>query len=134
MIEITRILIVDDSVNLRQIIKRFLEPVFKGVILEAGDGGEAEQILQEQFLNGEPVDVVILDWMMPKVSGLEFLKNIRSTEPFKNPPEVIMLTAETYADQINACLKFGVSTYITKPFTAADIAKALFKIANQEGQ
>ena len=124
----------DDSVNLRQIIKRFLEPVFKGVILEAGDGGEAEQILQEQFLNGEPVDVVILDWMMPKVSGLEFLKNIRSTEPFKNPPEVIMLTAETYADQINACLKFGVSTYITKPFTAADIAKALFKIANQEGQ
>ena len=127
--QLIRVLVVDDSVNLRQVIKRYLEMGFNNLeIHEAGDGEKAEAILQESAISNEPIDMIFLDWMMPKVSGYEFLQRIRSTDIFKNDPSIIMLTAETYADQMNACMKYGVSTYITKPFTAEELISSVKKI------
>lgn len=104
------------------------------VIFEAGDGVEADRILQEQSILEKPIDVMVLDWMMPKISGLALLKKIRQTQGYLKQPEVIILTAETYSDQINACMKYGVSRYITKPFTCEQIKDALDEILVKRGQ
>ena len=123
-----RILISDDSENLRKVIRRYLSSKFKdAVFFEAGDGEEAELHLQEQSIMGEPIDVVFLDWMMPGVTGFEFMVKIRGTELFKSKPKIIMLTAETYSEQMNAAHKFDVTAYIIKPFEQHQLIEALEK-------
>lgn len=119
------LLIADDSPGIRQVIRNVVEAWIDADILEAGDGEEADRIIQEQNLAGLPVDVIVLDWMMPKRSGLELLKKIRATEALELQPEVVMLTAETYPDQISACLKYRVNRYLTKPFTEQEIIETL---------
>lgn len=133
MSEVMRVLIVDDSTNLRQVIRRYISASFDFQLFEAQNGEEAEQILQEGNAMGEPIQIIMLDWMMPKVSGFEFLKKIRSTIAFEKDPRIIMLTAETYSEQINACMEYGVSSYVTKPFTQEDLAAALNKVIAEWG-
>lgn len=124
-----KILVVDDSPSLRTIIKGFiLKAMPDAVILEAGDGVMAEVLLQEAHIIDDPVQIVFLDWMMPRLSGKDFLANIRNIDQFKVKPSIIMLTAETYPEQINSVQKHNVSCYITKPFSAEDIANALDKV------
>ncbi len=121
MSEKLRILIVDDSKSLRTMIRGFIEDYSEIEIFEAGDGEEADVILQEKSALQEPIDLVFLDWMMPKVSGFALLQKIREMGGIFQQPIVVMLTAETYAEQINACVKYGVAKYITKPFTKDDV-------------
>lgn len=124
-------LIVDDSSNLRQVIKRYIQSAFDGVFYEAGNGNEAESMLQERSLWGDPIDVVILDWMMPHFTGFEFLQKIRGTDAFQKQPRIIMLTAETNAEQINACKVYDVSFYLMKPFTQKDIVEPLKELLKE---
>jgi two-component system chemotaxis response regulator CheY len=127
-----RVMLVDDSTNLRHVIKRYLVAGLKIEVeyFEAGNGVEAMVTLQEQNAIGDPIDIIFLDWMMPEMTGFEFLQQIRDMEPFKEKPSIIMLTAETYSDQMNAVLKYHVSAYVTKPFTQYDICLAVDKIIN----
>lgn len=136
-----RILIVDDSASLRTVIMRYIKESFNespnksidAIFFEAGNGEEAEKVLQECFIVGTPIDVMILDWMMPKMSGHELLKKIRNTEIFMLKPEVVLLTAETYSEQINAVARFNVWAYLTKPFTQQDLA-AVFRDLLERGK
>ena len=127
-----RILIVDDSKNIRLVIRRYLEmvnhPDFYFEFDEAANGAEAEEKLQESTVMDNPYEVVFLDWMMPTFTGYEFLAKIRSIEQFKTHPSIIMLTAETNSEQINACLKYGVSKYIIKPFTQEMLSQVLIEV------
>jgi len=128
-----RVLLVDDSPSLRGLIRGFIEDEFEVEIYEASDGEEAETLLQEQNIMMEPIDVVFLDWMMPKLSGYGLLKRIRSAGSFFKQPAIVMLTAETYLDQIEACMKFRVSKYLTKPFSKAEIKNAMEEILEDRG-
>ena len=128
-----RILLVDDSPSIRLLIRGFVDEDPSLEIFEASDGESAEHILQEQNVLMEPIDVVFLDWMMPKLSGFELLKKIRSADQFFHQPAVIMLTAETYLEQIDACMKFKVSKYLTKPFTRREVLSALTEIVEDRG-
>ena len=133
-----RILLVDDSQSIRSLIRSFIEEEFDSEefdaeVFEAADGEAAEQVLQEQNVLLEPIDIVFLDWMMPKLSGYGLLKRIRSTGGFFKQPAVVMLTAETYFDQIEACMKFKVSKYITKPFSNSEIRVAIEEIIEDLG-
>ena len=127
-----RILIVDDSSNLRQVIRRYLTMAqnsdYQFVFEEAPDGAEAERKLQECMIMGEPIDIIFLDWMMPTMTGHELLQKIRSIEVFKEQPRIIMLTAETNSEQINACIRYNVSKYIIKPFTQEMLATVLHEV------
>ena len=127
-----RILIVDDSSNLRQVIRRYLMMEANSSYVfefeEAPNGAEAERRLQEGAVMGHPIDIVFLDWMMPTMTGHEFLQKIRSIDIFKEAPAIIMLTAETNSDQINACLRYGVSKYVIKPFTQEMLAGVLHEV------
>jgi CheY-like chemotaxis protein len=126
-----RIMIVDDSKNMRQIVSNALSGIPGVELFFAGNGEEAEAILQENRVLETPIDVVMLDWMMPKMTGYEFLKKVRETELFSFRPRVVMLTAETYSEQMNACLRYDVSAYITKPFTKEDILATVLRVAKE---
>jgi len=117
-----RILVVDDFSTMRRIVKNILRQLGFNNVIEADDGTTALTKLQ-----AEKVDFVITDWNMPKMSGLELLKAIRSSDTLKDLP-VLMVTAEALQENIVAAIKAGVSNYVVKPFDAATISEKIEKI------
>ncbi|RUM87099.1 MAG: response regulator, partial [Thermodesulfatator sp.] len=89
-----RVLVVDDFATMRKIIKNILTQLGFKNIIEADDGTTAWEILQK-----EPVDLIISDWNMPKMNGLELLKKVRSDEKLKDIP-FLMVTAEAQKENI----------------------------------
>ncbi len=105
-------LVVDDSRAIRMILAKALRELGYEV-REAENGREALEIIEvEQF----PVKLVLADWNMPEVNGLELLKQLR-----KNPAlasvVVVMVTTETELGQMAAALEAGANEYVMKPFT-----------------
>ncbi len=117
-----RILVVDDFATMRKIIKNILSQLGFKNIIEADDGTTAWEILQK-----EPVDLIISDWNMPKMSGLELLKKVRSDDKLKDTP-FLMVTAEAQKENIIEAAKYKVSQYIVKPFTPETLKEKLEKI------
>ncbi|MBN2706263.1 MAG: chemotaxis response regulator CheY [Deltaproteobacteria bacterium] len=117
-----KIIIVDDFSTMRRIIKNILRQLGFNNVQEADDGATAWPKIQS-----ENFDLVITDWNMPKMSGLELLKNIRNDENLKHIP-VLMVTAEALKENIIEAVKSGVSNYIIKPFTAETMQEKLEKI------
>ncbi len=115
-----RMLIVDDSLVVRQIIKAAADSL-KYEFLEAPNGLEAIEILKK--LNGK-IDLILLDWNMPQINGYEFLKIIKSNEEYKSVP-VIMVATETQINNILIAIKAGAIDYITKPFTMDELIKKI---------
>jgi len=117
-----KILIVDDFATMRRILKNILKQLGFKNLVEADDGTTAWEVLE-----GQKIDLIISDWNMPKMSGLELLKAIRSDENLKELP-VLMVTAEALKENIIEAVKAGVSNYIVKPFTAETMQEKLQKI------
>jgi two-component system, chemotaxis family, chemotaxis protein CheY len=115
-------LVVDDFSTMRRIVKNILRDLEFKNVLEAEDGTTAVQILSSQ-----KVDLVVSDWNMPKMSGIELLKYVRSNDNLKELP-FLMITAEAQKENIIEAVKAKVSNYIVKPFTAATLAEKLAKI------
>ena len=116
------VLIVDDFATMRRILKNILRQIGFGNISEAGDGKSAlKELKKEKF------DLILCDWNMPEMSGLELLTTIRSDDELKNIP-FIMVTAEAQKDNIIEAVKAGVSNYIVKPFTAETMGEKLKKV------
>jgi two-component system chemotaxis response regulator CheY len=107
------VLVVDDYRTMRKIMRSLLQQIGFSRIGEAADGCSALSKLREaQF------DLVISDWNMDPMTGLELLKEVRSDIKLSKLP-FIMVTAETKIDNVAAAKAAGVSNYIVKPFTAA---------------
>ena len=103
-----RILVVDDVAVNREILKRRL--VRRGFeITEAGGGREALEIIAS-----EPVDLVLLDIMMPEVDGLEVVRTVRRTRSTEELP-IIMVSAKSFSEDVTQCLDLGANDYVTKP-------------------
>jgi Response regulator containing CheY-like receiver, AAA-type ATPase, and DNA-binding domains len=117
-----RILVVDDFPTMRRIIRSLLRELGFSNVEEAEDGGDALTKLKQS-----PFELVISDWNMPNVDGLEMLQQIRATEELKKLP-VLMVTAEAKKENIIAAAKAGASGYVVKPFTAATLEEKLNKI------
>jgi len=110
----TRILIVDDMLTLRKIVKKNLTAMAFTDLQEAADGNLAWEILN----SASPlIQLVISDWNMPNCSGLQLLKKVRADARYAKLP-FLMLTAEAEAHQIKEALAAGVSNYVIKPFGA----------------
>jgi two-component system, chemotaxis family, chemotaxis protein CheY len=107
-----KVLIVDDSTTMRRIIKTQLEGMGVSAILEASNGEEALGVLQQNM----PVDLIMLDWNMPVMDGLTFLKKVRADATYK-PVKIIMCTSESEKTRVVEALKEGANNYIVKPFT-----------------
>ena len=102
------ILVVDDVAVNREILKRRLER--RGFrITEASGGAEALEIIAR-----EPVDLVLLDIMMPDVDGLEVVRTVRQTRATTELP-IIMVSAKSFSEDVSTCLALGANDYVTKP-------------------
>ncbi|MDE2308732.1 MAG: chemotaxis response regulator CheY [Xanthomonadaceae bacterium] len=119
-----KILVVDDFSTMRRIVRNLLvELGFSNpLIQEADDGQNAIEMLRKT-----PVDLVVTDWNMPNMTGIELLRAIRAEPALKGVP-VLMVTAENNRDQIIAAAQAGVNGYIVKPFTAITLQEKLTKI------
>jgi len=115
-------LIADDHSITRSMIKAILKGVGFENVVHAENGFEAVQVIL-----GQKIDVVICDWNMPKVTGLEVLCKVRSDNRFKDLP-FLMLTAEAYRENILAAMEAGTSTYVVKPFTADVLLEKLEEV------
>ena len=113
----TRILVVDDMGPLRAIVKGQLRDLGFPDILEASDGHRAIEVLKTEFLKGQPVQLILSDWNMPVMKGIEFLKLVRADKRL-GPLPFIMITAESERTLVMDAVKAGVSSYIMKPFTS----------------
>ena len=104
------VMVVDDSRIMRNIVKNTFDLMKIPVqYLEAGDGKQALELL-----SGNKVDLILLDWNMPNLLGIDFLRLIKSKEEYKNIP-VIMVTSEAAKFNVIEAVKAGVTAYITKP-------------------
>ncbi|HEV2538885.1 MULTISPECIES: chemotaxis response regulator CheY [unclassified Frateuria] len=119
-----KILVVDDFSTMRRIVRNLLvELGFSNpLIQEADDGNNALTMLKSQ-----PFDLVVTDWNMPNMTGIDLLRAIRAEPSLKGMP-VLMVTAENNRDQIIAAAQAGVNGYIVKPFNAVTLKEKLTKI------
>lgn len=110
----TRILVVDDMSSLRDLLKAYLHRLGFKQVTEAVDGRDAYQTLISGKAAGNAFDLVISDWNMPNLSGIELLKLVRAVPEWKNLP-FLLLTTENEKDRVIEAVMAQVSNYIVKP-------------------
>ena len=119
-----KVMIVDDSRSMRRLIKMALKHVGEVDVVEAENGVEAIQKFQEGF-----PDLILLDWNMPKMTGLDFLRRIKSHDQLKDIP-VLMVTSEGRSAEIKKALSAGAASYLVKPFRPPDLAERISSVIN----
>ncbi len=121
-----QILITDDSKLMRRIIKGMVDevPFLEDCeFYEAEDGEKADEIL-----SNNKIDILFLDWNMPKVNGIEIAKKVHSNHYENSHPVVIMVTSEAAKYNIIEALENGVNHYLIKPVVKSEIIEVLKKI------
>lgn len=119
--KMSRVLIVDDSSTMRKIIQKNIKAanLIVNEFIEASDGKNAIEILQ-----GKTVDMIICDWNMPNMTGIEFVRAVQNSNAHKNIP-IIMVTTEGSNGMKQEAMVAGAKCYITKPFTQEELLKEL---------
>ena len=115
-------IVVDDSRAMRSILKRMLSH-FGFEVMEAGDGSEAISQLDES----SPLDLALVDWNMPVMTGFEFLQEVRTKRGF-DVMKVMMVTTESESTQVQTAMDAGANAYLTKPFTADGLKEKLVEL------
>lgn len=118
------ILLVDDNSSMRSLVKQILNAFSIKNILECSDGSDA---LQE--LRGFPADLIITDWMMEPVDGLDLARLIRTAADSPNPyVPIIMLTGHTERHRVEEARDAGVTEFLAKPISAAAVYQRLVQV------
>jgi len=115
-----KVLVVDDSKAIRLILGKTLGSLGYEV-LQASNGQEALETLARE---SEGLELVLVDWNMPVMNGLEFVRHVRANPGYANLA-LMMVTTETHLDQVSTALEAGANEYVMKPFTADIIADKL---------
>jgi len=121
-----RFLVVDDLPNMRKTIRNMLRYLGYENIEEADDGDTGLQKLMDN-----PIDFVIADWVMPRISGIEMLRSAKEKSNIKDVP-FLMVTAEVDAGQIVQAAETEVDGYIIKPFVARTLEEKIFSILDRK--
>jgi len=121
-----RVLVVDDFPTMRRIVRSLLRQLGFENVDEAENGEDALKKLRSAEYG-----LVISDWNMPVMEGLELLKHIRNDPQLKDIP-FLMVTAEAEKEKVIEAIKSGVDNYIVKPFTGDVLKEKLEKIAQKK--
>ena len=117
-----QVLIVDDYKTMLRIVRNLLKQIGFENVDEASDGGSAlAKMRQKEY------GLVISDWNMEPMTGLQLLKEVRADAKLKTVP-FIMVTAESKTENVVAAKEAGVSNYIVKPFNAATLKEKLVSV------
>ncbi len=122
-------LVVDDFATMRKIVKNVLRQIDITNVTEAENGKQAIEILKAD----QGFELIVSDWIMPEMTGIEFLKACKADEAIKNIP-FVMVTAEAQKDSVLEAIKAGVDNYIVKPFTPDNLQKAIEKAKAKAGK
>jgi len=118
-----KILVVDDSSTMRRIIKNTLTKLGYEDLEEAEDGADALKKMAG-------IELLITDWNMPNMNGLELVKAVRANPVFKAVP-IIMVTTEAAKAEIVEAIKAGVNNYVVKPFTQEVLKDKIGQVLNK---
>ena len=119
-----KVLVVDDFATMRRIVKGVLKQLGFSDIIEAEDGDLAFKELKR-----EKIGLIVSDWNMPNMTGLDLLKAVKEDASLKDIP-FLMVTAEGQKENVIQAVQAGVSNYIVKPFTPETFSAKLEKIFN----
>jgi two-component system chemotaxis response regulator CheY len=122
----SKIIFCDDMRVIRETVRRNLIELGYRNLSSFVDAAEAWPAVVEAVKAKEPYQLIISDWNMPGMKGIDFLKNVRSLPEMKDVP-FFLLTAENEINQILEAKAAGVTDYILKPFTAANLQEKLFR-------
>jgi DNA-binding response OmpR family regulator len=123
------VLVVDDATFIRDLVKKGLRDHFPGVqIAEAVNGRKAQQLLGRQS-----IDLILCDWEMPEMSGLELLSWCREQDNLKTVP-FIMVTSRGDKDNVVQAIQAGVSDFIGKPFSNEQLVTKVKKALSRAGK
>ncbi len=117
-----KVLIVDDASFMRTILKTLLNNMGIKDVLEADDGEKALRILQEN-----KVDLILSDWNMPKVTGIELLRKVREDMLLQHTP-FVMISAEATQENIARAIQLQVSQYLIKPVCAEQLEQKIYPL------
>jgi two-component system chemotaxis response regulator CheY len=117
-----KILVVDDFSTMRRFIRNILDQLGYTEVEEADDGDSALEKLR-----GTRFNLVIADWNMPRMNGLDLVRAIRADEGLKTIP-VLMVTAEASKENIIEAVKSGASGYVVKPFSSDVLKEKIEKV------
>jgi len=120
----TRILVVDDMMTMRKLVRKALTELGFSNIMEAPDGEQAWAKINDTVAINSPFQLIICDWNMPNMKGIDLLKKVRASSAMKAVP-FILLTAESEKDQVVEAMAAGVSEYLLKPFTKDTLGEKL---------
>jgi len=116
------ILVVDDSPTMRRIICNTLERIGFENSIEADNGKSALEQMEEN-----EVELIITDWNMPVMNGLEFVTEIRGNQEYKELP-ILMVTTRGMKDDVLQAVHAGVNNYVVKPFTPETLESKIDKL------
>jgi CheY-like chemotaxis protein len=117
VLEKLRFLVVDDDPHMREVVAAILRSFGVGRISEAGDGTEALEVMRD-----EPPDIVLSDWMMEPMNGLDFVRALRTAPDSPNPfVPIIMLTSHTELHRVMAARDAGITEFLAKPISATTL-------------
>mgnify|MGYP006170664769 FL=1 len=116
------VLVVDDMDVIRNLVSACLKELGVRKVFLAPNGSVAWSQLQNT-----PIDIIICDWDMPQVSGLELLKLVRESKKYRDIP-FLMLTATTEKEKVVDALESGVSDFLSKPFAPKDLEYRVIKL------
>lgn len=108
-----KILLVDDSATMRKIQRNVLSQMGYDDIVEAEDG---EHAIHQMKVHDFAIDLILCDWNMPKMNGIDFVRRIRAVENLQKIP-IIMVTTEGERGKVVEAVQAGAKGYVVKPFT-----------------
>lgn len=117
-----KILTIDDSVTVREVIRNAVE-VLGYECIEAENGADGLEVV---YRESKEIALILLDWNMPIMDGLAFLKAIKATAEYNYIP-VTMVTSENEMSKIISAVSEGAKNYIIKPFTQDEIMKKILE-------
>jgi two-component system, chemotaxis family, chemotaxis protein CheY len=120
----TNILVVDDMSTMRKLVAKTLKDLGFTVITDAVDGEDAWKKIQDASTAKKPFQLILSDWNMPKMKGIDLLAKVRGTSTIASTA-FILLTAEAEKDQVAIALQAGVNGYLLKPFTKEQLSEVL---------
>ncbi len=125
------VLIVDDSKPMRMWMKKILNP-FSFTLFEAHDAASAQELLANQLDTKERIGLMLLDWEMPGMSGLDLLKLLRADERYENL-KIMMVTSRNDKSHVEMALTEGADDYLMKPIQSEMVSQKLQIIGLMDG-
>lgn len=120
------VLVVDDNQHMRSILKELLRAVGLKKVKEAEDPVEAFEIIK-MF----PIDLVLVDYSMPIIDGVEFTQMVRTSSDSPNPfLPIVMITGHSERSRVNAARDAGVNEFLVKPVTAKSLIERIQMVVN----